>query len=409
VARRNSFTGFEFGDLLTEPSLTFTSGTPALESTTVRSGNYAMKIDLTSAGCQAQLIGAAASAVPLYYRLYVYFTAFPTSTNTQVMGRTSGHRVVVNSSGQLGLFFNSNTANQLGSFSSALSLNTWYRVEMMSNINTTGGAADSGELQINGVSIATDSGTDRGSTASLNFLVGDTAANGLVFICDDYAVNDNAGTTSQITWPGEGRVLFLWPVADSSRVGWTGGASGTTNLYDALNNRPPGGVAAASATDLSQVVDGNSNTTDTYDATLAAYTDSVASGGAGMQVNDVVRVVMGVARLSNSSTTARNIGWKLVSNPATSEQVTGSGTTAASTEHTGWSTSTSFTVYVQDPTVALGTKPVMELRKATATTDKITCDLLGLYIDYAPALVNPLHKRASSPAQNPVAPTGGTF
>jgi len=65
------------------------------------------------------------------------------------------------------------------------------------------------------------------------------------FNFDDYRYQDTG-------WCPDGYVISMLPVSDSSRGSWTGGAGGTTNLWDALNNIPPTG-AAGPGTNTSQI------------------------------------------------------------------------------------------------------------------------------------------------------------
>src|SRR5213079_3376565 len=64
---------------------------------------------------------------------------------------------------------------------------------------------------------------------------------------DDVAINDISGTT-QTSWPGEGNIVLLKPTSDNQIGSWTGGAGGTTNLWDAVNNTPPVGITGGSNT-----------------------------------------------------------------------------------------------------------------------------------------------------------------
>ena len=70
------------------------------------------------------------------------------------------------------------------------------------------------------------------------------------------------------------------------------------------------------------------------------------------------------------------------SNPAISEATGATGTTAAGTEPTGWTSVRSAPSY--NPTVTLASQPVLKIRKATASTDVAEADLLGLYVEYLP-------------------------
>lgn len=357
------------------------NGAPTISTTTVRSGNASF---LCAADARYKLYPVPGSALsrPYYFRTYFQKSANVANATNIVMFQDSGftvqHRLLLNTNGTVAL--QNSAFGALGSASSALSNNTWYRLEVLLNVSAAG--ADTYEFRVDGVSIA--SGTSALSANAPAFIVmgcsGGTPTANLFF--DDVALNDDQTGGAQTSWPGDGKVVLLAPISDASRTGFTGGGGGTTNLFDANNNYPPTGVIST-GTNASQNGSATSNTTDNYTVNLGAYTTAVASGGGGLGGSDTVTLVQALARGGNSTTTSRNFGIQSTAEPVIAETTQGTGTTAAGTEVTGWTTARTAVSYA--PSVTLGNSPILEFRKATASTDRLMCDMLGLYVEYVPA------------------------
>lgn len=290
-----------------------------------------------------------------------------------------GFGVRLETNGTLTLRDQTNTL--VGSASAALSANTFYRIELEHKVKTGGGANSTLGLYLDGTQVARSTTANAGSTGKSEVDMGRVSGTAtLTILIDDVAINDDQTGGVQTTLPGDGKVVLLKPTSDSSRTGFTGGGGGTTNLFDAVNNYPPTGVAST-GTNASQIGSANSNTTDNYQANMGAYTTALGSGGGGMAAIDTVTLVHALARGSNSTTTARTIGVSGVSNPVITEGTQNLGTTAAGTEPTGWSSRSSPTI-AYAPSVTLGTSPVVQVRKATASTNNMMCDLMGLIVEY---------------------------
>jgi hypothetical protein len=207
-----------------------------------------------------------------------------------------------------------------------------------------------------------------------------TANNGITVLFDDVILNDGTGTAENAR-PTDERHVLLRPVSDSARVGFTGGAGATTNLFDAVDNTPPVGVSEATATATSQIKDLTTSTTDTYDAQLAAFTAALTAGGGGLSVGDGVKLVSPlVVYAPGAGGTAPQVGLVGVSNPVLAETVVVGGTTAAGTYPSGWRTSRGAVAYSPAPTLTTG--PVLRARKAAAPNTHIA--LLGMYVAYTP-------------------------
>jgi hypothetical protein len=198
---------------------------------------------------------------------------------------------------------------------------------------------------------------------------------------DDAAVNNTSGT-DQSDYPGDGNVVPLFPVSDNARgANWTGGAGGTTNLFDAIDNTPPVG-ATFNGTNTSQIINAASDTTGNYDANLTDYLT------AGIRAADTITLVQPLWALGCSSATATNMARLLVSNPQSnggteSTQSTGS---IAGTYGSAWRQPSNISHTVYSPSVTLGTQPVIRLGKRTATTRVVGACFMGAYVEYIPAI-----------------------
>lgn len=269
-------------------------------------------------------------------------------------------------------------AVQIGSNSTAVPLDRWFCVEMA--FTPGAGATCALSARFNFDQFATGASLTISNTALWRVGCGYTVAPGankFIYV-DDFAVNDVSGA-AQNTWPGDGKIVYLFPVSDNARVGWVAGAAGTTNLFAAVDNIPPGGVALASATNTSQIKDLANNTTDAYTANMTDYLT------AGVPSDATVTLVQPCIDCGQDSATATSFTFLIVTNPAGGNN-TGIGvTTIAGTWPTGWHGSTTATgasrwgTALTTPTVTLSTQPTMRVVKGTASAT-ITQMVDGMFI-----------------------------
>lgn len=374
-------------------------GAATFDSGVFRSGSKSGKADSGAGGSdawfEAQPLGAATaltSGRTYYTRVYMRFAAFP-STSAQVLGFSDTNdfvKVVVTSAGALQLFRSSGDGGgdvQVGSDSSALSLDTWYRIEVSFNCVTGTGNDDSAELLVDGTSVASGSGFNANATLGTPFLIeigwqniGGLGANKVMYV-DDFAFNDDQGS-SQNTWPGEGKVVSLIPISDNQRGSWTGGAGGTTNLYDAINNFPPTGTATE--TNLTQIESADSsgdNATDEYRGNLTAYST------AGVGASDTVTLLQAfVCHGEDVATGTKTGSFGGESNPSwTYDTFTfGDNVGALGTYPTNWAWSRGAIQY--GPSVTVGSSPVVAIRKTDTGTRVASVCSLFMNVEYVPAV-----------------------
>jgi hypothetical protein len=270
---------------------------------------------------------------------------------------------------------------QIGSASAALTIGQWYRVELRMKVGT--GATDEAELLLDGVQVAvstTQNVTDSAPTSAIL-----NNGGGSTIYYDDLALNDDQGA-SQNTWPGDGKVVLLLPISDNARAAkWTGGIGGTTNLFAAVDNTPPVGKLSASATDTTQIEHAGSaaGTTDAYDANMTTYTT------AGIAAGDTINTIHFIeADGEDIATGTKLLNFEVLSNPviASPGNVTaGSDVGACGTYPTNWTVHASPPVY--NPSVTVGTSPVMRARRPETASRVASVCFMGMYVDFTPVAI----------------------
>ena len=387
-------------------TLTVTSDT-----TTVRSGLRSLKAqaDATNQGGSYGYTFTGVATRTYWARMAANFSAFPGAGTTaqpihvSVPNFTAGTEVLINPGGVVTL----NRVSDDGVLVTGptITLNSWHVYEVSWKPST--GAC---QFWVDGVSYGTaTSDTTALTTLATGYGCGFATTNTVMFL-DDWALNDDQGASQNGRCGERGKVVLLKPISDNARTGFFAGTAGTTNLWDAVDNKPPAGVARASSTITSQIQDNTSNTTDSYTANLAAYNATVASGGGGIAAGDSITLVQAMVNHGNSSVTVRTNGITIVSNPAAAEDTGPTIATIAGTWPTGWTSFKGTPAYA--PAVALGTSPTLKFRKGTASTDYSMADFMGLYVEYTPAtlLASQHHRRPTAvPARRDARPSRGRF
>jgi hypothetical protein len=190
------------------------------------------------------------------------------------------------------------------------------------------------------------------------------------------ALNDSTGSTNN-TWVGEHGVVCLLPTADSADGNWTAGGGGTS-LFPAVDNVPPVGLATgASSTDTSQIENASNSVPSNADLTMQSYT------AAGVGSDQTIKALYTIIAQGSSSTTGSDtMTHELVSNPAVAANGTNSVDIVAGTYPSGWNRGQG--TITEDPTVTLGTAPVMRVTKTGAVTRIHTVCFMGIMVSYSP-------------------------
>jgi hypothetical protein len=243
------------------------------------------------------------------------------------------------------------------------------------------------EFYLDGVLVSTNTSQNLNATALNRFEVGTSTSPGASWVMyfDDVALNDDQGA-SQNSYPGNGKIVLLSPTADSQRGTFTGGAGGTTNLWDAVNNTPPTGLVSASATNTSQIESadtaGNTSTAE-YRATLTTYTAAGVTG-------TVTLVHPGAWHGEDIATGTKTGSVGVLSNPAGSLTTFtyGADLGAIGSWDVNWEWT--FAAAIVSPTVTLGTAPVMNIRKTDAGSAVASVCFMGMYVEFVPAAAGSL-------------------
>lgn len=246
--------GFEENSVTNGVELNVSSSAPSIQSTTKRTGTYALEITSLASGTPKGVNIQYASTGqngPLFFRFYFRYHTLPSVSTTIAGINTTGGfgsfpddlAIALNSDGSLKLYDTS--GSQIGSNSSTLSADTWYRIEM--KYDFTGGSGHYIiSAQIDGSVFASVSTGTQAITSSDKALIlggnlgSETTTTGDWFF-DDVAINDSTGS-SQTSYPGGGSVIVLRPNAagDVNTFGTqTGGTAGAANNYGRVNEVTP--------------------------------------------------------------------------------------------------------------------------------------------------------------------------
>lgn len=249
---RRFHTGLEWGSV-TDGNVLTSGAVGTIDATSARSGAFGHHITLSAATRTglAKPFESANAARHWFTRFYLYIVAAP-NVNSSVFqigsgADASGHAMSVrlNTDRTLALV---DEDGDIGS-SSALSLDTWFRIEVEFD-NTPASGSHVGRLRIDGTNVveATNRAVatlPRGVAWGGNVYTSASASSGEWYI-DDVAVNDTSNS-HQTSWPGSGKILALLPNADGTTTNrgtqgtdWdTGPTTGQTALAQVDEAMPP--------------------------------------------------------------------------------------------------------------------------------------------------------------------------
>lgn len=381
-------------DSLDQVSLGAASGVaPSVELTRVRSGSAALKCDSGAGNASAYFgfAGPIAASITTYTRVFFSFDALPSSTVPILSMGTVIWSVRLTAAGKVQLWNDAGAPAQIGSDSSATVVadgSSWYRLEVALTLNGSSQITNV-ELRLDGAVVASGAVTAiLGSTHRCGWVSAPGASK--VLYCDDVAINDSLGS-DQASWPGDGKVVLLKPISDGQRGSWTGGAGGTTNLWDAVDNTPP--IGTASETNSTQIENADTspdNATDEYRPNLTTYTD------AGVGASDTINVVQAFCNHGEDVATGTKTGkFRIESNPAQTAYDTftfGDDVGALGTWPSNWKWKLGTPEYSPSPT--LGASPQIALRKTDTGNRVGSVAFLGMYVDYTPAVSGSTYTKA---------------
>lgn len=233
--------GFEYNSTTNGEDWTTFAGL-TIVSDPVRSGIYAGR-SLPTLGGSSCVIAFATSdqTAPFWFRVYVRIAAAPTGVVKIILieDTTPLEKVAIllNTDRTLQLKNDEDGVN-IGSPSSALAVDTWYRVEFA--IDTTTIASTTVEAKLDGTVFA--SGTINLATGIARLLLGEESID-LTLDCyfDDVAINDSNGS-NQNSYPGSGAVIRLTPSAAgdvNTFATQVGGTAGSANNFTRIDEENP--------------------------------------------------------------------------------------------------------------------------------------------------------------------------
>lgn len=387
--------GFEskhwFSEGLNATYTTSNNGVATYDTGTLRTAGTRASLKLDSGATPGTAYATYAYATTntryYYFRFHIKLSSTAGESNVPIFrasiaGPTAQIEVRINASNQLQLY-NVNSAANIGSPSAALNNTDWYRVEI--GIENSGVASTSyAELKLNGTSVASTTTANISTTVLSLFYFGwitAPAANHQIWF-DDCGINDNQGA-GQTGWLGDGEVWLLLPTSDNTRgTNWYDDNGGTSNLYDALNNLPPVGVAHNVATmpataQIYNVVAGGTTADSTYN--MQTYT------AVGIDAGHDIILVQAASCMGTNGTTARASNTYISSNPTeTPGSTVNTPAAIADVFPTNWGKQ--FKTVLYNPTVTRGTAPVLAVRKAVNNAAAVDFCFAGIIVESAPPL-----------------------
>ena len=245
---------------------------PAIETTIKRSGAAAWRINNASAAEGFRNQHTTTQGVH-FLRLYLWVVTMPAGTSVFAGFRISGAYKVAFRLTAAGLLqvFNSEDNALIGVNSTAISTGQWYRLEMKCDTTTLSSTAVevSAYVDTPGASAFWNtSGTIDLSVLPTNIGVAHTGDTTFDYVVDDVAVNDNSGSF-QNSYPGEGKVVHLYPNGNGDNSAWTGSDGNSTDNYLLVDEFPPDDATTYVQSNTSGQID---------DYNLAATTSEIGSG-----------------------------------------------------------------------------------------------------------------------------------
>lgn len=273
----------------------------SISTSVVRSGSAALRINPSSVDV-SYLEQEFTESGEVYLRIYHRIATAPTADTKilELIDDTLAIEVIaiaLTTSRTLQVIHVDDSNAQIGSASSALSLDTWYMIEFYVDATGTTWSVTARIDESNFVNTTKAVGSTQTFSS---FLVGalkltaGTHSADLYF--DDIAVNDTNGS-SQNSWPGEGKIIHAHPNADGDNHEWLksgGGAGSSTNYQDVDEVTPDDATTYLKRTATgSYIID---------DYKIPGYS------ALGIGASDTINLIQVGARIGATSNTSTNRG-----------------------------------------------------------------------------------------------------
>lgn len=307
--------GFELQSVATGVEFDSTSGTaPTIDTGTFSGGVASIKFNPSAATSYfTQQFAATSATNNVYVRFKVRFTTFPGAnsiTIAVIRSAAAGNNLTIRCNTAGTIFLNNEqSSTQVGSTSSAMALNTWYRIEF-SYIYATGAAAAYLTIDTNNTGVAFATGTATASVATDTFRLGFVDSATGTYFADDVGINDQTGTFENGLC-GPGSIFHLQPNDTGDSNGFlvnVGGTVGAANNFSRVDEVTP-----------------DDSTTYNASAVLSASDLFECIPTIGMKADDSVDVVCVGVRLANliggDATTALKVQIEKISGGTISQSV----------------------------------------------------------------------------------------
>lgn len=372
--------GAELNSSTDQMEFTVNSGT-VISSTQARTGTYSMRVNVGN-DFGRQHVAAANQTITGSGTVCVYVVSAPNAT-TQLLRFSNTSNVSVGNISMLTdrtLILLTSAGTQIGSASAAVALNTWTCIELQSDASTNPGtltARIKADTDANWTTFASGANSNQGQWARFLWgnITGVQTTNDMYF--DDWKFNDSSGT-SQTSFAGAGKVIYLRPNASGDASGWTRGGTDSGANWSQTEELPPNDV------------------TDYVTSTTLNQEDLYNMSDSGIQSYDTVAVVQGNVRYT-SDNAASNPGFKV------EIEKTSGGTISQGTEITPNSTTwfTNANAIPENPTLTLYNDPdgsawtqstldsmQSGVKITTDNTNNIRITALWVAVDYSPGTLS---------------------
>lgn len=202
------------------------AGTKSISTTTVRSGAAALRVNPTASHWYTKhQYRPDSSTGKVFIRFYLRIATAPDANtgiimvgNTNVDTGANGLQLQLNTDRTLQLnFWNGASQTNVGSPSSALSIGTWYRIELTYDDSVAGNTITA---RIDGAAdFASGNGGDLGGNGFICWGNVDDCTTDIFY--DDIAINDDTGS-AQTSFPGAGSIVHMHPTASGDNAVATG-------------------------------------------------------------------------------------------------------------------------------------------------------------------------------------------
>lgn len=359
-----------------------------ISSSTTRSGTYAGRISSLVSGTNQRFryqFKSTASNGPFYFRFYLRIAALPSAENrifvissSSSVGTGTAVYLTIDNGGLMRLY---DEDGQIGSASSALSTDTWYRIEVLFD-KSPGAPNHIVTARIDGSNFASSTSRNVSVGVSHMYLGGNLASETQTtgdWFFDDVAINDNTGSF-QTSYPGSGKIIHLRPSAAGDSNGFStqvGGTAGSSNNFTRVNEVTP-------------------NDATSYNGSAVLNSEDLFNcDDSGINVNDIVNVVSVGVRMANLVSADATAAFKV------EIEKTSGGTKAQSAalipNSTTWRTNTTATPWLyplityQDPDNANWTQSTLDSMQIgyiqTATNAQaVAVSTLWALVEYDPLL-----------------------